>query len=156
VFAIDGLEIEKSVFMIHGENSTVVQYELRNAAGRNVRMEIRLMIAFRDFHATTHENGALDGRVDLRSCLASILPYAGLPPLYVAHDAQWVDSSGGWYRNFRYDRERERGLDSVEDLYHPFTLCFDFSGRSTVSLLVSTEERDIRAVGEYRRAEIER
>ena len=29
VYEIDGLELEKSVFMVHGENTTVVQYELR-------------------------------------------------------------------------------------------------------------------------------
>src|SRR5258708_28716460 len=29
-YEADGVEIEKTVFMIHGENSTVVHYELRN------------------------------------------------------------------------------------------------------------------------------
>src|ERR1700745_4458629 len=29
-YEIEGIEIEKSVFMIHGENGTVVHYELRN------------------------------------------------------------------------------------------------------------------------------
>ena len=27
-----------------------------------------------------------------------------------------------WYRNFEYVRERERGLDFREDLFHPCTL----------------------------------
>ena len=50
VFEVDGVEIEKSVFMIHGENSVVIQYQLHNAGGRSVQMEIRPLIAFRDFH----------------------------------------------------------------------------------------------------------
>src|SRR5229473_3664306 len=34
VYAIDGIELEKSVFMVHGENTTVIQYELRGAVKR--------------------------------------------------------------------------------------------------------------------------
>ena len=156
VFTVDGVEIEKSIFMIHGENSTVAQYQVRNAGSRNVRMEIRPLIAFRDYHSTTHENGALDGRVEFGSALASIVPYRDLPALYMAHDAEQVDAAGSWYRNFRYDRERERGLDSVEDLYNPLTLYFDLSGRSRVSVIASTEARDVRRADHYRQAEIER
>jgi predicted glycogen debranching enzyme len=156
VFAFEGVEIEKSIFMIHGENSVVVQYALRNAGGRTVNMEIRPLIAFRDFHALTHQNGALDARVDLGESTASVAPYAGLPALHFAHDAQRVYPDGCWYRNFRYDRERERGLDASEDLYNPFTLYFDLSGRPTVSVIASTEPHDVRQVDAYRQAEIAR
>ena len=31
VYEIHGLELEKSVFMVHGENTTVIQYEVRGA-----------------------------------------------------------------------------------------------------------------------------
>src|SRR5215467_879426 len=60
-YEVEGIEIEKSLFMIHGENSTVVQYELRKnnhpESPKDVRLEIRPLIAFRDYHNTTHENG---------------------------------------------------------------------------------------------------
>ena len=36
VYEVDGLELEKSVFMVHGENTTVIQYELRGAASRRL------------------------------------------------------------------------------------------------------------------------
>ena len=142
-FDVDGVEIEKSIFMIQGENSVVVRYQLGAGGGRSVRMEIRPLIAFRDFHATTHENGALNRRVEVGANIVSIAPYAGLPALYFAHDAKSVDTDGCWYRNFRYERERERGLDFVEDLYNPFTLHFDLTGSSTV--LASLSPHDINA-----------
>src|ERR1700735_10954 len=66
-YEIEGMEIEKSVFMIHGENSTVIHYELgknnRSELPKNLRLEIRPLIAFRDYHNTTHENGAIDPAV---------------------------------------------------------------------------------------------
>src|ERR1043166_2491100 len=63
-YEIEGIEIEKSGFMIHGENTTVIQYELTKnnhpESPKNLRLEVRPLIAFRDYHSTTHENGAIN------------------------------------------------------------------------------------------------
>src|SRR3954467_14760318 len=51
-YEVEGIEIEKTVFMIDGENSTVVQYELKRYSGQaptNFSLEIRPLIAFRDY-----------------------------------------------------------------------------------------------------------
>src|SRR2546421_2316174 len=62
-YEVEGIEIEKSVFMIQGENSTVVHYELKKnnhpESPKNLWLELRPLIAFRDYHSTTHENGAI-------------------------------------------------------------------------------------------------
>jgi len=159
-YEVGGIEIEKSVFMIHGENSTVIQYELRKNnrqdVPKNLRLEIRPLIAFRDYHSTTHENGAINSAVQERSGLASVTPYHGLPSLHLAHNAIELRKTGDWYRNFEYDAERERGLDFSEDLFNPFVLCFDLRSRRQASIIASTEQRDVTHAPEYRRAEITR
>src|SRR5438552_2610184 len=58
VYAAGGITLEKSVVLVHGENTVVVRWSLRGAAPGPVRIEVRPLLAFRDFHATTHENGA--------------------------------------------------------------------------------------------------
>jgi predicted glycogen debranching enzyme len=155
-YVIDDVEIEKSIFMIHGENSTVVQYLPRASSADSVQLEIRPLIAFRDYHSTTHENGALNPYVETSEYSLSMLPYDGMPALHLAHDAAEFDPSGFWYRDFDYVEERERGLDAVEDLYSPCALRFALNGRTQVSLIASTEPHDIRQAGEYRQAEVRR
>src|SRR6202046_422756 len=159
-YEIKGIEIKKSVFMIHGENSTVIHYELRKnnrpEVPKNLRLEIHPLIAFRDYHATTHENGAIDPAVQERSGLASVTPYQGSLSLHLAHNAIELRKTGDWYRNFEYDAERERGLDYSEDLFRPFVLCFDLRLRCQASIIASTEERDVAQVVEYRWAETSR
>jgi len=159
-YEVEGIEIEKSVFMIHGENSTVIQYEVRKnhrpEVPKNLRLEIRPLIAFRDYHGTTQENGAINRAVQERSGLASVTPYEGLPSLYLAHNAVEVQKTGDWYRNFEYDAERERGLDFSEDLFNPFALCFDLRLCRQASIIASTERRDVTQAVEYKRAEITR
>src|SRR5208282_5034569 len=58
-YQVEGVELEKSVFMVQGENTTVVQYQLKTLRDW-VRLELRPLIAFRDYHNTTHENAGLD------------------------------------------------------------------------------------------------
>src|SRR6266498_5645343 len=90
-YEIEGIEIEKTVFMVHGENSTVVQYELKKnnhpERQKNLILEVRPLIAFRDYHSTTHENGAINPAVEEGSGLATVTPYQGLPSLHLAHNA---------------------------------------------------------------------
>jgi predicted glycogen debranching enzyme len=159
-YEIEGIEIEKSVFMIQGENSTVIQYELRKnnhpESPKKLRLEIRPLIAFRDYHSTTHENGAINSAVAERPGLASVTPYQGLPSLHIAHNALEMRPTGDWYRNFEYDAERERGLDFSEDLFNPLVLRFDLRLRRQATIIASTEQRDAAKAAEYRQSEITR
>jgi predicted glycogen debranching enzyme len=155
-YEVGGVEIEKAVFMIHGENSTVVEYVVKGEAKGSVILELRPLIAFRDYHSTTHENPALDATLHTAPGEVAVTPYPGLPTLHVAHDADGVVPEADWYRSFEYAVERERGLDWVEDLFHPCTLQVDLSHRSQVAVIASTQSHDIRRVAAYRRAEISR
>lgn len=159
-YVIQGIELEKSVCMIHGENSTVVHYEVPVASGLlatgHCCIEVRPLIAFREYHSTTHINDALDPHVHADADGAMVRPYEGLPALYFAHAADALDTSGYWYRNFEYEVERERGLDFREDLFSPFALRWDLSHRASATIIASTEPHDVRSAAEYRRAEIDR
>jgi predicted glycogen debranching enzyme len=135
----DDVQVEKTVLLVQGENAAVIQYELLgDLHGRACSLEIRPLIAFRDYHGTTHANDAIRQDVDVQPGMAIIRPYPGLPSLYFAHNAQSIDSSGFWFYNFEYERERERGLDFLEDLYSPFLLRFDLAGNASATIVAST------------------
>ncbi len=74
------VHLEKTVFMEQGENTVVIQYELLgDLHGRACSLEVRPLIAFRDYHGLTHANQAIDREVKTRAGLAIITPYPGLP-----------------------------------------------------------------------------
>ena len=180
-YEVDGIEIEKCVFMVQGENTTVVQYDLKlsdklqfveTPTGENndklkfvghYSFEIRPLIAFRDYHSTTHENAALNSHVKVADGAASITPYSDLPTLHFAYDTGEIEANGFWYRTFEYRVEQERGLDFHEDLFSPFTLRFtiDPAALATesgirISIIASTERHDATKAETYRKAEIKR
>ena len=159
VYEVDGFQLEKSVFMVHGENTSVIQYDLRAlgvAAPSVCTLELRPLIAFRDYHGATHENGALDPRLETDGNSVKLTPYPGLPSLYLSHSGADIQPAGYWFRNFEYDRERERGLDFREDLFNPLVLVFDLHRDATASVVASTERPTPRSIAGLRAAEIER
>jgi len=142
VYRVAGLEIEKRIFMVHGENTTVAEYEVRavdDSAKPKCVLELRPLIAFRDYHSTTHHNDALNPTLDTREGLVSMQPYPSLPHVFFAHNAQELVTEGKWFLNFEYRVERERGLDFEEDLFHPFTLRFELTKRRGATVIASTE-----------------
>jgi len=159
-YEVEGIEIEKSLFMLHGENATVVQYHLKKnnhpERPNSLSLEIRPLIAFRDYHSSTHENGTINSGVREQPGQATVTPYNGLPALCFSHSATEVRKSGEWYRNFEYEAEQERGLDFHEDLFNPLILCFDLKQRRQAAIIASTQQHDAERAMEYRQSEITR
>ena len=155
-YEIEDVRLDKSVFMVQGENTTVVQYELKNTDHTDIRLEIRPLIAFRDYHSTTHENGILNPVIETEQGRTTFRPYGDLPALHLAHDPAANDTNGFWYRNFQYALEQERGLDFAEDLFNPCTLIFEMNSRTKVSIIASTTQHKACDADVYRKAELER
>jgi predicted glycogen debranching enzyme len=157
VYEVAGGELTKTVWMIYGENSTVIQYEWQPAAEvHECALEVRPLLACRDYHSLQHENQALDPQVTPEPNLLTLQPYSAWPALYLAHADAAFEPAGYWYRNFEYQVERERGLDFHEDLFNPCVLRFDLKASTQVALIASTERRDSRRVNEYYETEAAR
>jgi predicted glycogen debranching enzyme len=158
VYEMEGLELVKTVFLVHGENTVVVEYELRSAGQepRDCYLELRPLIAFRDYHSTTHANSGINPAVETNGDVVTVRPYEGLPALHFACHSGEVETTGDWYHSFEYDIERERGLDFQEDLFQPFALRVNLTAQHSIALVASTERRDVAEPSALRRAETAR
>ena len=144
VFHIEDFVIEKRIFMVQGQNTTVVEYEIRPPAGApSYQLELRPLLAFRDVHALTHNNPDLNKAFKSEPGLLTLQLYQQLPKLYLTHNAATVTPEGHWYYNFEYPIERERGLESREDLFCPAALGFVFSGPGTATVVASTSPQTL-------------
>ena len=153
-FEIGGSGIEKTVFMVYGKNTTVVQYTL--LGNRSCTLELRPLVAFRDYHNLTHRNDVLRSEFVAADNRILYRPYDGLPPLYLIHEDAAIEKTGEWYRNFEYDAERARGLDFTEDLFNPFLIRIELGPGKTCSIVATTSERGLRSPGTMRDTESQR
>ncbi|MDQ3748109.1 MAG: amylo-alpha-1,6-glucosidase [Acidobacteriota bacterium] len=152
-FEIEGIEIEKSVFMVHDSNATVVKFRIQDS-GFRIQLELKPLLSFSDYHHLQHENSDFDLRYEASENLVSVKPYGEMPPLYFAHNASSIENTGVWYRNFEYAIEKERGFDFSEDLFQPFALKFDLS--ETAIVIASTEAHNYPDAETFEKKEIER
>ena len=156
IYSAGGVEIEKRIFMVQGENTVVIRYSVTSPPGTHCSLEIRPLIAFRDYHGTTHANSSINGHVATSQHLATVTPYGGMPSLHISHNADQIEAAGAWFYNFEYERERERGLDFQEDLYSPFVLRFHPETGTSPAIIASTAAVDIGRASALELNEIER
>ena len=156
-YRVAGIQIEKSLFLVRGQNTVVICYQFSgNFEGRKCSLEVRPLIAFRDYHNTTHANDAINRQVEERPGVATVKPYADLPSLHFTHNADALDASCFWFYNFDYERERERGLDYQEDLYSPFLLHFDAGKTACPTVVASIDEHSAAEVDTLKTREVDR
>jgi predicted glycogen debranching enzyme len=139
-YATSEFEIEKTVTLIHGENTVVLAY--RNVRSRApVALRLRPLLAFRDYNALTQRNDVANLAVERNDKALSVQPYPGLPRLYFHCQPETVETRADWYSRFTYPVEQERGLDYEEDLVSPFEMTFRLPAGQTVCLVVSTASK---------------
>jgi predicted glycogen debranching enzyme len=152
-YEVNGIVLERKIFMVHGSNTTVCKWTILEGTGK-VDLEIRPLLSFIDYHHLRHDELSFDTAFDETDGSIKVHPVAGMPAIFFGHDAKSVDPTGNWYRNFEYAIERERGFDFTEDLFQPFVLSFDLSKPATVTM--STEKVAAKNVDKLERAEIKR
>lgn len=158
-FEMGEIEIEKKIFMVGGQNTTVCQWTINQKPKTEnqkpkIQLELKPLLAFCDYHHLQHENADFDLRYETAENLVTIKPYAEMPPLFFAHNAFVVENTGVWYRNFEYAIEKERGFDFSEDLFQPFALKFDLSDAAVV--VASLDEQTVGDVDAFEESEITR
>jgi predicted glycogen debranching enzyme len=153
IYEVNGIEIEKSVFMVHGSNTTVVEFKIKNSK-LNIELELKPLLSFVDYHHLQHETPDFDPRFKYSEHFVSVKPTAETPTLYFTHNAVSIEKTGFWYNNFEYAIEKERGFDYREDLFQPFALTFDLS--EDVVVVASTEPQKLSDALSFRMTEIAR
>ena len=159
-FSAGNILLEKIVFMPYGENTVVVQWKVldfKDVIDGYVKLEVRPLVAFRDFHALTNANQTANTHVEEGEGGVSLRLYDVWPALHFAHDAISLDANGSWYNNFEYPAEHERGLEFHEDLYNPCRFDFYLNKKNpTGTVIASTEVHSAREATAFCKSEIAR
>ena len=144
-YVVGGVTLQKIFFLVYGQDTSVIQYTVFKNEGskKDTRLELRPLTAFRNYHALTYTNFALDEGFRATAGHLIFKPYVSLPPLFFAHNAGEVKPQRFWYKNFFYQQEMERGLDAEEDLFNPCVFTFDLGRADTATMMVSLQEQDI-------------
>ena len=111
------------------------------------RLTMRLLLSGRDYHSLHRENSAFRFDADLHADAVTWKPYPNLPATVALSNGRYQHEPE-WFRNFLYTRERERGLDDVEDLASPGTFTWLLGGEAVLVLVAEPYLERVRHAGE--------
>lgn len=154
LYRAGGVLVEKSLFMVHGENATVITYRILEAPS-STALRLYPLINCRDFHERTRE-GALRFEESTQHRAVSITESGMKVRLFLTSDVATYTPTGVWYRDFVYEEESARGYPDREDHYNPGFFQVSLKAGEEVSILASTREFPSFSASTLRRAEEKR
>src|SRR2546421_3661812 len=129
--------VEKRVWMEPGANTTYVRWRALRGQGP-LTLTVKALVNYRDYHATTR---AGDWRMDVARVPDGlrVTAFAGARPLLLFARGAEAEPAHTWFRDFDLSRERERGLDHVEDHLHAGTFRARLAPGAALTLALSAE-----------------
>jgi predicted glycogen debranching enzyme len=138
-YAIEDLEIEKRLFMIHGSNATVCRWSISKGSADQAKLMVKPLLSFVDYHSLQHQSPEITFSYRMTEKTVSVTANGQMPSLHIHHNGADIEDTGHWYNAFAYSIEEERGFDFTEDLYQPFAMKFDLSN-GPATLMASTDD----------------
>jgi len=137
-YSFTDIILKKTIFMIYGQNTTVILYQITNGAGPGV-LRLTPMVNCRGHHFITNADQInfaqkpVDGGVAVKG-------REEVPPLLLTISDGAYNPVGDWFKGMAYLEEKERGENCFEDHYVPgfFEVPLAAGEDKTVAVFAST------------------
>jgi predicted glycogen debranching enzyme len=144
-YQIQNIRLRKTISAVHGEDTTLVIYEILEAP-RPFTLVWRPFVAARDVHSLIQQNDSLNPEAQWKNGILKIRPYEAVSPCWIVVPQATFEAIPDWYFQFEYQAEKNRGLDFHEDLFTYGTFRRTVSAGDRIDIIISTrhpEGRDI-------------
>lgn len=136
-FAFADVLLEKRIWMQQGANTTFARYNL--VRGRaSMKLTVKALVNYRDYHATTHANGWQFTIEPVRHGLR-INAFEKATPYYLFSDSAIVEPTRVWHHSMALSAERARGLEDHEDHLQAGIFSVELQLGKSVTLIASTD-----------------
>ncbi|MBQ7410981.1 MAG: glycogen debranching enzyme N-terminal domain-containing protein [Clostridia bacterium] len=117
-YKVNDIKIVKTISMIYGKNTVVVQYKIKN--GKNeAKLKLAPIINFRDFHHMT-TNHSFSLKQEINENKIKIEVDGNQTPIYMFSDSgEYIIHENDIFKNMLYLKEEERGFYPKENLAVP-------------------------------------
>ena len=118
-FKCKDIKITKTISMIYGRNTVVIQYKIKNSKNE-AKFTLAPIINFRDFHQmTTNHEFNLKQRIDKTKVRIEVDGNAANPIYLFCNAGNYIEHYNDVFRNMFYIKEEERGFCPEENLSVP-------------------------------------
>jgi predicted glycogen debranching enzyme len=139
IYHAGGIEIKKTIAALHGENTTIVLYEVINAPDV-FQLDLLPLYASRDFHSLAHANEFIGKQYVFEEGTFRTLNYHCCPEIFISVPHSQFTPGRTWYYNFEYVVEQHRGMDYKEDLYSHGVFSVELKKSEKLGVIISTDD----------------
>lgn len=148
-YEVGGGRVVRSVHLFRGRNASAVTYRVEGISGAWA-IESRPLVSMRDYHHLLRGGGegeawegmyrveALEGGVEVRRAEGWAAAWPALR-MRVEGGRGAFRVEPHWWRRFRYDIERERGMEDREDLFCPGVFTWRGEGAGRARMVAAME-----------------
>ena len=118
-YKIQDVKIVKTISMIYGRNTVVLQYKIKNGKNKSI-FKLAPILNFRDFHKmNTDHNFTLKQECTKNKVRVEIDGNASIPIYLFTTDGIYIEHNNDIFKNMFYLKEEERGFFAEENLIVP-------------------------------------
>ncbi len=120
-YATNGVQLQKTIFMPHGKNVTIVLYQVTNFHDDEIFIRISPLISSRHFHTVTDRN-RIDWNFIQKPFEQGVAIQPSIPKstlIIFSNTGQYQAESGNWIERMYYRAEDFRGEECLDDVFQP-------------------------------------
>ena len=117
-YKVNDIKITKTISMVYGENTVVVQYKIKNGKNES-KLKLAPIVNFRDFHSmNTNHQYSLNQKV-ISNKVKLEVDNSNFPFYIFVNDGKYIEHENDTFWNMFYLKEEERGFYPEENLLVP-------------------------------------
>jgi predicted glycogen debranching enzyme len=136
-YAVGDAQLQKRIWMQHGENITYIHYTLARAT-QALTLNVKALINYTDFHVNTRADGWALNIEDVPNGIRVVAHDTAMPYYLLSTGAQ-VQQEHAWYRSFFLRWENQRGLDDLADQLHGSTFTATLQPGDSVTIVATLD-----------------
>ena len=137
-YEVNGVQLRKSIAMIHGENTTLIVYDVINSEGP-FTLELMPLVSGRPYHHLQKKSSELWWDVQFENDVFCNQPGENTPKIFIQVPNSNYTHNPKWFHHFHYAEEKKRGLPYVEDLLNHGFFTLQLNKGDSFCVIVSTE-----------------
>jgi predicted glycogen debranching enzyme len=139
IYEAGGVELKKTIAMVHGENTTLIIYDVIKAE-QPFTLELLPLLSVRGYHSLIRANDAVHREANFSGHIFKTKVYNGTPDIFIKVPGSHYEHNPNWWFHFNYDKEKERGLDFVEDLFTHGNFSVELKEGDSLGIIISTDD----------------
>ncbi|MFN0048225.1 MAG: amylo-alpha-1,6-glucosidase [Cytophagales bacterium] len=138
-FQIGNTVLKKTIFMVYGENTSVINYEILEG-DTPIQLKLKPFICARDYHWLSKANDGISYGYNYDNSILKIKPYQNQPEIFMEVPKAEFHYAPDWYFNYNYQIEQDRVQDFKEDLFTYGHFSVNLKIGEKLQVVISTQD----------------